>query len=179
MTLGHLSSVGSKADAGGRESQPGYPDPPERGSGAHCDLDGQLGALEVGWREGDLRAIGGHVKAIDEDPDDRRFSSIEGGIDVGVGEGAVAGADGLDVVGLEVAQLQLAVGAGPEVDSHLRPDWRGEVELEGDLGVGQRDGVDCEARGREGADGEVLQGWISGGVPRASTGAEEKVCGKL
>lgn len=35
----------------------------------------------------------------------------------------------------EVAELDLAVGAGPEVDLDLGPDWSGEVELEGDLPV--------------------------------------------
>lgn len=57
----------------------------------------------------------------------------------------------------EVAELDLAVGAGPEVDLDSRPNRRREVELEGDLSIGGSRWVNSKAIGGEVIDRKVLQ----------------------
>lgn len=45
-----------------------------------------------------MNGIGRDVKAVDEGPDDGVVRLSEGRVDVSVGEGAVARAEGLDVI---------------------------------------------------------------------------------
>lgn len=45
-----------------------------------------------------MNGIGRNIEAVDEGPDDGAILFVEGGVDVGVSECAVARSDGLDVV---------------------------------------------------------------------------------
>ncbi len=77
-----------------------------------------------------MQTIGGDIEAIDEDSDDWRVLATKGSVDIGVRECAVAGAQHLDVVDLEVPQLHLGVFACPEIDSYSCPHGCSEVESE-------------------------------------------------
>lgn len=85
----------------------------------------------------------------------------------------------MDRTDLEVAKLDLRVVGGPEVEPHLRPDRRGEVEFEGDLTLGDGGRIDGEVIGAEVVDRKVLHGWVRGAVPRASAGAVASCVWKL
>lgn len=69
--------------------------------------------------------------------------------------------------------MQLRIATHEEIDSDTAPDCRSECELE--LVAGGRDGLrrDEEVSGSYEVECEVLEGWISGGVPRAMAGAVE------
>jgi hypothetical protein len=98
LALGDLSAVGAEGGSGGGEGQPGEPDSSKTSGDSQCDTDCQLGALEVGGADRNLNNVRRNVKPVDKHPDDGVVALGEGGDDVGVGEGAVAGVVGLDVV---------------------------------------------------------------------------------
>jgi len=91
-------------------------------------------------------------------------------LDIGRDESRVAG--DWEFVVAEVAELDLGIGWGPEVEANGGPDRNSVCKVKdnrwgGDLGRHYVEGV-----GAEGAEREVLEGFVSEGIPRATEGAE-------
>jgi len=104
-----------------------------------------------------LEGARGDIKSVEEDSEDWVVGLGEGGVDAGVCDCAVARRKGLQVVNLEEANLDLLVGAGPEVDLDLRPERCAEVEGEGGLRGGDGSGIDGKIVGSQVVDREVLK----------------------
>ena len=103
-----------------------------------------------------LNPVGADHVAIDEGPDNRSVNSSECLLNFGPDDRLVIFKG--DISGTKVAQLHLAVGRSPEVESHLGPErscvGEGEDNKRGrDLGGRYVEGMGPESRQRE-----VLEG---------------------
>ena len=90
FSLRDLTAVRSERGSRWREGQPRQPNSPEGVCCASGDPDGQSTALQVSGGDGYLEGVGSEIKSIDENSDDWRVALREGGVDVSVGECAVA-----------------------------------------------------------------------------------------
>jgi hypothetical protein len=118
--------------------------------------------LEVGRTDRDLESSTLRVndKAVEEDPDDWVLGRCEGCKDVGVSKCATgtSACSSLEIGNLEVADLELGVGAGNEVDSDARPYGGGKGELELSSDVSNREWLDGKVVASGVLNGETLEG---------------------
>ena len=96
--LRNLTTVRPEGSSGGREGQPGKPNSSEISCCTDGDLDGELGALEVGGADRNLHGIRRNIETVNEGPNDRVVWLAEGRVDVSVCDRTVAWTLGLDVV---------------------------------------------------------------------------------
>ena len=70
-----------------------------------------------------------------------------------------------------MAELDLGVGTGPEVDADLGPHLGG-MHISEDHFVGVHiDGIESKSAGSHVVEAEVLHGWVKGTVPIATDGS--------
>lgn len=105
-----------------------------------------------------MEGAGGDVKSVEEDSKDWVVGLGEGRVNACVCDCAVARRKGLQVINLEESHLNLLVGAGPEVEPDLGPEWCAEVEGKSSLRAGDGSGIDGKIVGSQVVDRKVLEG---------------------